>query len=297
MKKGLILINAYSDVAAIGHQTERLQAEFKRLGVETDVKKNGAFALYTGDDGKIVNVAAGYDFCVYLDKDAYSSLLLEKTGLRLFNRHFAVRACDDKMATHALLSENGVPMPATLPAPLCYTPAAEISDTELESIEKTLGYPVIVKLCYGSRGENVFMAENRGELKALCEKFKCVPHLYQRCVVSSLGKDVRVIVVGGKVIAAMTRVSQGDFRSNIELGGRGYLFDIPADMARLCEKTAKILQLDYCGIDVLSGENGYYICEVNSNAFFAGIEAVTGVNVAGSYAKHIYNEIYKKHGI
>lgn len=292
MKKGLILINAYSDVTAVLHQTERLKAEFKKLDVETDVKKNGGFPLFINDFGKIENAAAGYDFCVYLDKDAYSSALLEKTGLRLFNCHAAIRACDDKMATHLLLSDSGIPMPVTMAAPLCYTPAAEIPDGELEKIESALGYPVIVKLCYGSRGENVFKADDRARLRALAEKFKCAPHLYQKCILSSLGRDVRVIVIGGKVVCAMERRSAGDFRSNIELGGRGYLYDIPQDMAQLCEKTAKILNLDYCGIDVLLGENGYYICEVNSNAFFTGIEAVTGVNVAGSYAKHIYNKIY-----
>ena len=65
-------------------------------------------------------------------------------------------------------------------------------------------------------------------------------------------------------------------------------------MKNLCLKVAKILNLDYCGVDVLFGKDGYLICEVNSNAFFDGIEAATGINVARAYAEHICSQIYGK---
>ena len=103
-----------------------------------------------------------------------------------------------------------------------------------------------------------------------------------------------MIVVGGKVAAAMLRSSKTDFRSNIELGGIGSPIEISENLKQTCEKVAALLNLDYCGIDVLIAKDGYLVCEVNSNAFFGGIEKVTGVNVAKRYAEHIYNEIYKK---
>lgn len=291
-KRGIILINAYSNLPSALNQSQRLKTEFSAFGIAVDVVRNGDFPLYADDSGKVVNGAADCDFCVYLDKDKYASALLEKSGMRLFNSHSAVRACDDKMTTHALLAEEGVPMPAVIPGLLRYDGEADVSARRLDYIEKTLGYPVIVKSSYGSLGKGVYKADDRAQLERLARKLQFSPHFFQRCIVESMGRDVRVIVIGGKVAAAMLRQSEIDFRSNLELGGRGEKFDCPADMARLCIKTAEILGLDYCGIDVLLGENGYYVCEVNSNAFFGGIERVTGVNVARLYAEHICRSIY-----
>ena len=108
----------------------------------------------------------------------------------------------------------------------------------------------------------------------------------------SQGKDVRVIVIGGEAVAAMERIAQeGEFRSNIELGGAGKVFDLSKEYKELAERVANVLQLDYCGIDLLEGKDGGIVCEVNSNAFFEGIESVTGINVAKAYAEYIYKTI------
>lgn len=291
MKRGVIIVNAYSVLPTALNQAQRLKAEFKALGVSADIIKNGAFGLYI-DGGDLVCEAKDYDFCVYLDKDKYASKMLTEAGIRLFNSHTAIRGCDDKMTTHILLSGRGVPMPKTVAGLLCYDKGAQVKAEFLDGVAKKLGYPLIVKESYGSLGSGVYKADDRKRLFELAEKLKLTPHLFQECITPSLGRDVRVIVIGGKVIAAMKRTSNGDFRSNLELGGRGEKFDCPADMAELCVKVAQILSLDYCGIDVLFGENGYYICEVNSNAFFGGIERVTGVNVAKAYAEYIYRQIY-----
>jgi glutathione synthase/RimK-type ligase-like ATP-grasp enzyme len=106
--------------------------------------------------------------------------------------------------------------------------------------------------------------------------------------------DYRIIIVGGKAIAGMKRVNhQGDFRSNVALGGTGEKVEIPAKFISIAEKAASILALDYCGVDVLIGPNDDepILCEVNSNAFIEGIERVTGVNVAKAYALHIQKEL------
>lgn len=293
MKKGLILLNAYSTLPSGKNQAVRLKEEFSKLGVTVEIRKN-APEIYLDNNGKIVSALKSYDFCVYSDKDKYISELLEKSGVRLFNSHASICACDDKMQTHILLSGHGIPMPATIAGLLCYVPDAEISDETLDKIESTLGYPVIVKTCYGSLGNGVFKADNRTRLRALAEELKCKPHLFQKCITESLGKDIRVIVIGGKVIAAMRRRSETDFRSNIELGGTGTAAVIDENLKALCVRVADVLGLDYCGIDVLESKKGYCICEVNSNAFFGGIEKATGVNVAKAYADYIYGEIYGK---
>lgn len=151
---------------------------------------------------------------------------------------------------------------------------------------------MIVKTSYGSLGKGVYKADNREQFSVIAKELKCKSHLFQQFIKSSVGRDIRVIVIGGKFVAAMIRQSNRDFRSNLELGGVGTPVTPPKEVVEMCEKTANILKLDYCGIDVLFGENKYYICEVNSNAFFGGIEKVTQINIAEKYSKYIYGCIY-----
>lgn len=294
MKKGLILINAYLKIESQFSQAQRLCDELTALGVQTDILRNDAFFACV-ENGEIVSkLQKKYDFCVFLDKDKYMSEMLEKAGLRLFNRHSAIRDCDDKMQTYIALSGKGVPMPKTLAGLLCYEPTERVREESLEKIEAELAYPIIVKESFGSLGKGVHMAKNRAELLSLAETLKCRPHLFQEAVLSSLGTDIRVIVIGGKALGGMKRESKTDFRSNIELGGVGSRYELNEEITAVCERVASILALDYCGVDILLGERGEpLVCEVNSNAFFGGFERVTGINIAGAYAKHIYEEVYR----
>jgi RimK family alpha-L-glutamate ligase len=292
MKKGLILTNPYTKLDSELFQSQRLKEEFNFLGVDIDIKRNSLYSNTVKTN--VVTDIKGYDFIIYLDKDKYNSAMLEKCGYRLFNSCEAVQTCDDKMLTHLALANSGILMPETLPAPLCYTSDAQVTDTECEAVISKLGLPVIVKECQGSLGREVYKADNKEQLKELMQKLICKLHLYQQFISSSAGTDTRVIVVGAKVIAAMQRVSQnGDFRSNISTGGKGFRVNLKKSFEEISIKAADILKLDYCGIDLLTDENGEPIlCEVNSNAFFGGIEKITGVNVAKAYAEYIYKEIY-----
>lgn len=279
MKHGIILVNAYSNHPGEMHRVNRLKEAFLPLNVAIDVVKNGP---------KLSEIEA--DFCIFLDKDRYAAMTLEKK-MRLFDRAKAIEICDDKMLTHLELS-GVVPMPKTIASLLCYTPESPLSTELISCVEETLGYPVVVKECYGSLGRQVYLAKDRKELVSLSQELRSKPHLYQEFIKESAGKDVRVIVVGGKVIGAMKRFSQKDFRSNAELGGMGERYELSKEGRALCEKVANHLKLDYCGIDLLWGKEGMLLCEVNSNAFFQKFEEVTKTDVAGAYARHIYQEIY-----
>ena len=291
MKKGLIIVNAYCELDSNLHQSKRLKQELEILGVNVDILKNDSFLAYI-QNGNIVSRLNNYDFCIYLDKDKYISKMLENRPIRLFNPHNAIQLCDDKMLTHIALSNNGIPMPKTLSGLLCYTPNSTIKEESLDLLEKELGYPLIVKNSFGSLGAQVYLAQDRNSLKEICQANLYKPHLFQEFIKESSGTDIRVIVVGGKPIVAMKRVSKVDFRSNIELGGVGEKYEIDFNLASVCSKVSRVLNLDYCGIDILVSNSGYMVCEVNSNAFFGGIEKVTGVNVAKVYAEHIIKEIY-----
>ena len=292
--KGLIVMNAYPKGEKFYRQSGRIKEELEKLDVETDVLLNGETISKLTENCGIDTSATAYDFVVYLDKDKYISEMLEKSGVKLFNCHTAIRDCDDKMQTYIALSGKGVPMVKTLSGLLCYSPGEQVKEETLDKLENALGYPIIVKESFGSLGKGVYMAKNRDELRELAQRLKCSPHLFQQTVQTSVGRDIRVILVGGKYLCAMLRQSSGDFRSNIELGGSATAYTPSQEVIEVCEKTAEVLGLDYCGIDILFGEDGPLVCEVNSNAFFGGMENATGVNVAKAYAKHMYQTVYGK---
>lgn len=282
--KGLIVVNAYA-LTTETRQVVRLREELSKLGVATDTVRNDSFFGRVGGDGEYADKLSGYDFCIYLDKDKYASRVLNK-HMRLFNSAAAIENCDDKMTTHILLSNSGIPMPPTVAGLLCYDKTAQITDGAVQSVIDALGLPVIVKQAYGSLGSGVFKANTRKQLKNLMQKFKCEPHLFQKYIASSHGMDMRVIVVGGKVLGGIQRRSNGDFRSNIGLGGSATAVDVPSEVSGYAVQASEILELDYCGIDFLYGDR-FLLCEVNSNAFFDAFEGATNINVAGAYARHI----------
>lgn len=279
----LIVVNAYIKNLSQINQAERIAEELRLLGADCRIKKNINLAYIS--NGK--TVSEKYDCCVFLDKDKAAARLLEKSGIRLFNPAEAIEACDDKMLTHIALSNNGISMPDCIYSPLCYYADAEIDEVFLNGVGQKLGFPLVAKKCYGSLGAGVYLLKNKAELRSFEEQNKLCAHFYQSFVGSG-GEDIRVIVIGGKFVCAMKRKNEKDFRSNVELGGRGEPYKADRNLKSLCEKVAQTLKLDYCGIDVLTDNDGIeYVCEVNSNAFFAEAERVCGVNIAKKYAQLI----------
>ena len=289
--KALIVQNAYIKNQSQISQSERIAEELFALGVEAEIKKN--FNLARIADNSVA--AQKYDFCIFLDKDRVAARLLERSGLRLFNTAAAMETCDDKMLTNAALSGAGINLPDCFYAPLCYYSGAQPNDGFLRQVASSLGFPLVAKINYGSLGAGVSLIKNYAELESYERANITAPHFYQKFIACAAGEniageDIRVIVVGGKALCAMKRKNDNDFRSNIELGGRGENYPMDGELSSLCERVAAILNLDYCGVDVLTGENGErYICEVNSNAFFAAAERACGVNVAKAFAEHAVN--------
>lgn len=288
--KGLIITNAYSKDQNQQNQPMRLKEEFEKKGIEI-VIAHLSVSTCGIENNAISQSIDKYDFCVFYDKDNHALMQIEKAGVKCFNCYEAMTLCDDKMLTYITLAGNGIPLPETYSAPLCYTKNATVKPEALDFIANKLGFPLIVKENYGSLGKGVYIANDYEELKKISSSLIYKPHMYQKYIAESRGKDLRVIVIGGKYVGAMKRTSGGDFRSNISAGGKGEQFVADEETIRLAEKTAKILKLDYCGIDFLFGKNGPVLCEVNSNAFFKEFERVTGINVAKIYAEHILKTI------
>jgi gamma-F420-2:alpha-L-glutamate ligase len=173
------------------------------------------------------------------------------------------------------LTAAGIPIPRTILGKF---------PVDVDLVDRELGFPVVVKTVKGTRGSGVLLCENRekfDELASLLDGAKPgADFIFQRYIKASHGRDVRLFVVGGRVVAAMERRARdGGFRSNISLGGEGHTFVPPPDMAALVVRAAEILDLDVAGIDVLFDDSGYRVCEANSAPGFHGLEAACGIDV------------------
>ena len=287
--RGIVIINGFPSAEKFYAQGEKIQNAIRAEGVECDLLKNGdAYALLSENGSVETPLSLQYNFAVYLDKDKYLGQMLEKTGMRLFNSAKAVEICDDKLSTYLALEGRGLRLVKSMPSPLCYTKGAKPNEAFLENVAQNLGFPLVAKKSYGSFGADVQLVHGMPELQKIAQEWLYEPHFYQQYVADTHGRDIRVIVVGGKALGCMERVAQeGEFRSNIELGGMGRKIQPPKAYLDVAERAAKAIGLDYCGVDLLETADGPVLCEVNSNAFFEGFERVTGQDVAAAYAKHI----------
>ena len=138
------------------------------------------------------------------------------------------------------------------------------------------------------------MINNRAELQHKVKEFAGESIVFQKFIEESRGRDVRVYVVGGKAVACAERCNKDDFRSNVQSGGKMTAIDINdsnyTEFVLLAEKTAKILGADFSGVDILYSNDCPLVCEVNSNAHFAGLTKATGIDVARCIVKHFLDK-------
>ncbi len=232
-----------------------------------------------------------FEKCVYFDKDVIPGLRLELLGIRLYNNIGSIELCDDKRRTGELLRRD-LCIPETITSPLFFSDNSDFRKTFAGRVGKKLGYPLVAKLAFGSLGQQVKLLQTEEELLNCSKDWKEKPHLFQKYVKSSKGKDVRIYVVGGNVVAAMERYNPNDFRSNIGAGGRGTKIKPPQEFEQAAVDACQLLGLDFGGVDLLYGENGEpVVCEVNSNALFNELNAVCDVNIEKHIADTVRCEI------
>jgi ribosomal protein S6--L-glutamate ligase len=192
----------------------------------------------------------------------------------------------DKLRAIQILSRHQIGMPAT-------TFVRDRADV-IAAIERVGGAPVVIKLLEGTQGIGVILAPDIKVAEAIIETLQSTKQnvLIQRFVAESKGRDIRALVVGDRVVAAMRRVAQGDeFRSNVHRGGRVESVHLPADFEEVAVRSAQIMGLRVAGVDMLEGNDGPQVMEVNSSPGLEGIETATGLDVAGAIVDHIANQV------
>jgi len=192
----------------------------------------------------------------------------------------------DKLRSLQILSRHEIGIPET-------TFVRDRTDV-LPAIERVGGAPVIIKLLEGTQGVGVILADNVKVAEAIIETLQSTKQnvLVQKFVAESKGRDVRALVVGDQVVAAMRRVAQGqEFRSNVHRGGRTEAIELDDTFRETAVRAAQIMGLRIAGVDMLEAKDGPQVMEVNSSPGLEGIEAAARLDVAGTIIDYIAAQV------
>ncbi len=212
-------------------------------------------------------------------------------GIPVVNGAVAIARSRDKLRALQLLTRKNVDVPITV----CARSPAGVE----AAIEMVGGCPAIVKLQQGTQGIGTMIAETPQAVASLLETLWAMGQdiVLQEYIRESKGKDIRAIVIGGKVVASMRRVAKpGEFRSNLHRGAKGNsVKHLPATYRSAAVRATKVMGLEVAGVDMLEGRDGPKILEINSSPGLEGIERASGVDVAGLIIGHaeIYAELHR----
>ena len=206
----------------------------------------------------------------------------EMTGAFPLNESVAISRSRDKLRSLQLLSRRGIGMPNS--------GFAHSPDDIQDLIKMVGGAPLVIKLLEGTQGIGVVLAETKKAAESVIEAFMGLKAniLVQEYIKEAGGADIRCLVVGSKVVAAMKRQAQpGEFRSNLHRGGSSSLVKITPTERATAVKAARIMGLNVAGVDILRSERGPLVMEVNSSPGLEGIEKSTGKDVAGMIIEYV----------
>lgn len=231
------------------------------------------------------------EFVISWDKDIPLAKHFELMDIRVYNNADGIHACDNKVIMTQYLASHDIRVPKTIIAPMVYSNCTIEEFSIYDRIIETLSLPLIIKEAYGSFGAQVYKVDTK---EALLDQVKAIgnkPHLFQEYIQNSHGRDIRLNIVGGKVITSMMRVSEIDFRANITSGAKAVLYTPTEDEKALALKCSKLLNLDFSGVDLLFGEEGPILCEINGNPHFKSIFECTGIDVSKHIIEYILEDL------
>jgi len=210
----------------------------------------------------------------------------EMMGVYTANDSMAIARSRDKLRAIQLLSRYDIGIPAT--------EFVRDSDDIIPAIRRVGGVPVILKVLEGTQGVGVILAESEKMAEAIIQTLHSARQniLIQNFVRESEGRDLRALVVGDRVVAAMRRMARpGEFRSNVHRGAKVEAVDLPPEYERTALRAAQIMGLRVAGVDMLETSAGPQVLEVNSSPGFEGLEQATGIDVAGAVIEDIERNV------
>jgi ribosomal protein S6--L-glutamate ligase len=284
---------------AANYSTKRLKEEAEKRDHEVEIvnytaceariEQNRQVVLYNGE------VLEGFDAIIPRIGQSYtrygSAIVrqFEMQGVYTTTSSIALVRSRDKLRATQLLARADIGIPKTIFS------RGRLTGEEIEKlVEELSGPPIIIKLARGTHGRGVVLAETRKAAKSVLQGFYIMEEegtniLLQEYIEESAGADIRVFVVGGKVVASMKRETtnfEEEFRSNLHQGGEGIAVKLTDEERKAALKAARTMGLTICGVDLIQSKRGPLVLEVNSSPGF-GIENVTGRNVAEKIIQHV----------
>lgn len=276
------------------YSTKRLKEEALKRGHDVrvikyrdcyaSIEKNNPTVSYRGEDLEKFDAVIPR---ISANMTRYGAAIvrqLEMQGVYSISSSIAIVRSRDKLRSLQLLAKAGVGIPKTV---------VSRNSTDIDDlIDKLGGTPVIIKLARGTHGNGVVLAESKKAAKSVLQAFYLTNEdgtnvLIQEFIKESAGTDIRVFVVGGRVVASMKRQSlDDDFRSNLHKGGEGTKIKLTEEERKTAIKAARALGLNVAGVDIMRSERGPLVLEVNSSPGF-GIEKVTGRDVASAVIEYV----------
>jgi ribosomal protein S6--L-glutamate ligase len=278
------------------YSTQRLRTAAQQRGHDVKVLDTLKFAIdLTGDEpdlhfrGKQLS-----DYDAILPRIGSSITYFGTAVVRQFeqmdvytpNTANGISSARDKLRASQILSRHGIAMPATA----FVRNRADVRP----AIERVGGAPVVIKLLEGTQGIGVILAPQVKVAEAIIETLHSTRQnvLIQKFIAESRGRDIRALVVGDRVVAAMRRVAAGDeFRSNVHRGGSVEAVDLDPAYEEIAVRSAQIMGLRVAGVDMLEGDDGPLVMEVNSSPGLQGIEQATKLDVAGAIIDYIAAQV------
>ena len=207
---------------------------------------------------------------------------LQYLGVYVCNDADAISAVKDKLYMHQLLSRSKLSSPRTM---LAKYPIS------IDVVKREIGFPLIIKNVTGTHGSGIYLCERESDFIDIMELIYINNNkaniILQEFIKNSHGKDLRVFIVGGKVVGCMQRQSESGFKANFSRGGSVLPYEITPEIEWLSTETAKLFDLDIAGIDLLFDESEFKICEANSSPGFLGMEKVVGKVIAEKIIDYI----------
>ena len=292
MKNLLVVYNESIPDDVFREKNNHLVQVAKKYNYQVDFKSNTD--IYTYLNTNSVNSFGSdlnYSCCLFFDHDPYLAKNLEMLGMRVVNSSKALLLCENKAHMYQEMVAHSISVPRTfiLPELMDYKQAG-IYNYVNEAINQ-LTLPIVIKEWFGDSGKGVYLVKTRQDVFAVIDKFKGKNILLQEFISEAAGSDIRLFVVKDKVVSAIRRESKdGNFRSNITLGGGIVAYAPTIVENKLAIDAAKAMGCDFAVVDMLKSVTGSLVCEVNSTANINNFYECTKVDIA----EILFKEIIKK---
>lgn len=284
MKAAVVCLGAKSSLWTI----EELKNHFDEVDlvkisqVEVFFGSKGLELMYKGEDFPDYDCAYIKGSFRYANVARAISSILGKRGTFVPIKPSAFTTGHDKILTHVKLQEAGVPMPTTYLA---------ATTTAAKELLKNVNYPIVMKFPQGTHGKGVMFADSYPSASSVLDALDALkqPVIIQEFI-DTAGEDIRAIVVGDKVVAAMKRKAvKGDKRANIHAGGSAESCSLDPHTRRIAIEAAKAVGLGIGAVDIVDSPKGPLVIEVNVSPGLQGITKATGINVAAKIAKYLFD--------